>query len=162
MKEISVFDRRASAWQREPWNGFTLKGRFGHTACVNGTDIYIWGGMNKFIKQSKTRSCISIVNRISTHTNSVEEIKLGLSNATPKPRRYHSAALIGMHMIIYGGISDKNTVLDDVFDFDIVNGRWNDVYPNGARPGPLAYHSSIGVYDDVYEGMGKVWAATLN
>ena len=130
-----------------------LKGRFGHTAVIHGTNIFIWGGMNKFIKQSKTRSCINTVNKISTHTNTIENVNV--TGSQVNPRRYHSAALIGTHMIVYGGISDRNVYLDDVLDFDVESGAWSDVYPNGQGPGPLAYHSAIGIYDSIYEGMAK-------
>ena len=58
-------------------------------------------------------------------------------------------------MIVYGGINDKNIYLDDILDFEIETGRWNDVFPGGDGPGPLAYHSAIGIYDSIYEGMAK-------
>jgi hypothetical protein len=51
-------------------------------------------------------------------------------------------------MLIYGGINDRNVILNDALVFSMETKKWVDVYPRGESPGPLAYHTSVAVYPD--------------
>ena len=38
--------------------------------------------------------------------------------------------MIGNHMIIFGGIDDFQSVLNDVVSFDLINNKWSTIYEN--------------------------------
>jgi hypothetical protein len=55
-------------------------------------------------------------------------------------------------MFIYGGIDDKNKLLEDGMAFNTETDKWADIFTEGETPGKLAYHTSNAVYPDCFTG----------
>jgi hypothetical protein len=44
-------------------------------------------------------------------------------------------------MFVYGGINEKNLLLDDSLVFNLETAKWSEVFPVGEHIGGLAYHT---------------------
>ena len=66
-----------------------------------------------------------------------------VAGKTPELRRNHIAELMGSQMIIHGGISDNNEILNDIFLLNFNPIKWNVVSINPYTPGPKLYGSCL-------------------
>eukprot|EP00798_Chlamydomonas_sp_ICE-L_P025717 gene25717-11374_t len=88
--------------------------RAGHTACVDGSCVYVFGGR-------KGSSFYNDSLRLNAETGSWEQ--LYTSNAPAVRRAHHTATLIGRQIWVVGG-SDSSEVLADVSVLDLDTLVW--------------------------------------
>lgn len=113
-----------------------------------------------YSNEAKRRECLNdviIYNPISDNWSAI------VPEGIPfEPRRYHSACVVGRHLVVYGGVNWQQRYLSDLLALNIgsipdiasenVNPyRWVAVRHRGETPGPLAYHScQIVLHPDRY------------
>ena len=97
--------------------------RYGHSAIVHKTSVYIYGGYRRYNKSFKVRETYGDVYEFSTETLKWDKIRCS-GQATF--RRHHVAELIGKYMLIHGGINPKSWVLDDISILNLETFTWND------------------------------------
>lgn len=56
-------------------------------------------------------------------------------------RKYHSGGIVGKHLMIYGGLNDKNNFLGDTAVLNMENWKWKIIETKGAVPPPTAFHT---------------------
>jgi len=92
-------------------------GRHGHSACEYKRTLIIFGGEHEFNPTLNFRECLNDVRMFTPENNEWKYLK---SQSNPiDPRRYHSAAIHGRNMYVYGGISNEGEYLKDVWTFDL-------------------------------------------
>ena len=124
------------------WNKIVQKesayNRFGHTSIVYQNKIYFFGGRTKidngFLYQGF--DIFSLTEGIYYSPN------MGEFNC-PKYRRNHIAELINEQILIYGGITENNEILNDCFLLNLNPLKWFKANISKRIPGPKVYgHTS--------------------
>jgi hypothetical protein len=118
--------------------------RMGHSAVNYQGQILLFGGETAFNRTSQLRECLNTVKCLKADT--VEWLPVLASGSAVVMRRYHSAAIVGKHMVIYGGLSEKNVYLGDCMVLNLESWKWKSVEIHGKGPGPLAFHAAISVF----------------
>ena len=136
MKQINIWilNIKEMIWEKLKLNNH-IPNRFGHSCIIdkNRKKLYIFGGRTKIITVNN-----NINNNHNNHNNfinSYNNIICGLdiynlnnnnfstpifsSKKSPLLRRNHICELIGNFMIIHGGITENNEILNDVYLFNI-------------------------------------------
>ncbi|KAF8276658.1 hypothetical protein TcBrA4_0123480 [Trypanosoma cruzi] len=105
-----------------------------HTAVATSNTIYLFGGVtNRLLVSAQLIG-------IHAENNSISLIRS--SAVSPKARYLHSADIYGNWMIVYGGFDAYNEPLADVWAFDFVNERWEQLECHGT-PARGAHASCI-------------------
>ena len=124
------------------WNKIPQKekepNRFGHTGIVFQNKIDFFGG--------RTKSEIDIsyqgLDIFSINEGLYFTPNMGRINC-PQLRRNHIAELINEQILIYGGITENNEILNDCYLLNLNQIKWYKVNINKMTPGPKLYgHSS--------------------
>ena len=112
--------------------------RFGHTAIVYQNKIYFFGGRTKNESGFSYQGfeIFSLIEGVYYNPN------LGRINC-PKLRRYHIAELINEQILIHGGITESNEILNDCYLLNLNPLKWYKANINKMTPGPKLYgHTS--------------------
>ncbi len=128
MKNISIWKLNIDSmiWQKLSSSN-TSPNRFGHTSIFDKerNKIYIFGGRSKINNSLSQNNIFSsgifLGLEILNLTNLTWNIPFIPTRNSPKLRRNHVAEIIGNYMIIQGGISDNNEVLNDSFILNLNN-----------------------------------------
>jgi len=81
-------------------------------------------------------------------TKTYEWKKPQTSGQQPRPRRAHTATLVGTKIFIFGG-GDGAFALNETYVFDTEKLHWTQVNTSGFTPSPSGYHSSSLVGDKI-------------
>lgn len=65
------------------------------------------------------------------------------SGATPAPRYGHASAVLGTCVYIFGGMTQRNHLLDDLHELDIATNTWRRVEYNGAVAPPPSHLAAM-------------------
>ena len=112
--------------------------RFGHTAIVYQNKIYFFGGRTKNESGFSYQGfeIFSLIEGVYYNPN------LGRINC-PKLRRNHIAELINEQILIHGGITENNEILNDCYLLNLNPLKWYKANINKMTPGPKLYgHTS--------------------
>jgi len=130
--------------------------RFGHAACEWNNKILVIGGARKFIKEYKKRECLDDGYIYNPYTNQWTMMKWkGVFYA----RRYHTACIVGKHLLIQGGIDSLEKYQGDVMALNIDTSKekinaWFNPIIEGEGPGIIANHTSTTILSkDKYQGI---------
>ena len=138
MKQMNIWQLNVESleWKRIKTENYT-NCRFGHSGIIFQNKIYYFGGRTKFSNTSlSTGFELFSFSDLTFSTPTV-------AGKTPELRRNHVCELMGTQMIIHGGISDTNDILNDVFLLNFNPIKWNVVSIHPFTPGPKLYgHSS--------------------
>ena len=138
MKQMNIWQLNVESleWKKIKTENYT-NCRFGHSGIIFQNKIYYFGGRTKYSNTSLSTGFELF--SFSDMTFSTPTV----AGKTPELRRNHIAELMGTQMIIHGGISDNNDILNDVFILNFNPIKWNVVSINPFTPGPKLYgHSS--------------------
>jgi N-acetylneuraminic acid mutarotase len=72
--------------------------RNGHSACIYGNFMYIFGG--------RSNDNVKLNDTWKINLSSLDWEEIGYANLPPIERSGHSCDIIGKYMIIYGGINE--------------------------------------------------------
>ena len=110
--------------------------RYGHTSVIYQNKIYFYGGR---IKVEKTSMLVGLeIYSLSDNIFISSNVKGG-----PNKRRNHIAEIIGNVMLIHGGISEDNEVLDDCYLLHLQQLAWMSPVINTYSPSPKVFgHTS--------------------
>ena len=115
---LSAYMKNFSVWnlnlEKLEWQNIKLKhnsnNRFGHTAVIFQNKLYIFGGRTKF-GNGFVSPDLEIISLIDGEFCEMEPE----GTLTPEPRKNHICELVNNQMLIYGGISEKNEILNDCY-----------------------------------------------
>lgn len=125
-------------WTKKEINEDSALPRMGHSACLHNNKIYIYGG--------KTNRDIPFAREdiLSYNIKTNEMRNESCHNKTCSLwRKNHTANVISNHMVVIGGISDKEEYITEVNVLDLNVFKWRYLsMEKGYHVPPVAYHSS--------------------
>ena len=95
---------------------------------------YFFGGFNIF-EYSYSNGLTEI------NLESFEQKIINENVYVPNPRSMHSIVLINAKIYLFGGIS-SDTIFNDVWTFDLIEDKWNQVKTFGDIPTPRYLHAA--------------------
>ncbi|EDO42909.1 predicted protein [Nematostella vectensis] len=147
---LYCFDTTTLTWSRPPTKGKPPAARDGHTACVIGKKIYIFGGYEE------EGECFSnTVEYLDTESLTWYRCKIKGSQSPASWRDFHTATAIGTDMYIFGGRGDmlgpfhsgQEVYTNTVSIFNTEECSWHNASPSGDVPIGRRSHSAI-CYDN--------------
>ncbi len=130
--------------------GDPLKKRYGHTTTLWDGKLVVVGGSKMYNRDMKRRECMNDIQIYDPVGNVWEEpIPNG---AYFEPRRHHASCIVGNHMVVNGGLNDKDLYLNSTLAINIAGlvdksneeqkaYRWVQLRTENQRPGNVAYHA---------------------
>lgn len=114
---LMVFNPHKETWKIPKCQGYVpTKTRIGHSAVTLKNHIYIFGG--------ETDHCLNDLLVFYPHIKHWVRMEFDEANGTViSPRKYHAACSYDSLIVVYGGINDKGSYLNDFWVFDTSNLR---------------------------------------
>lgn len=132
LDETWLLDTEKLAWHKMPCSGQIPSPRYGHTAHLIGSRMFIFGGKGPNDVYYKDVYFLDLVDWIWVAVSTV--------SAGPAARFYHSAELVGRKIVIHGGWNGVD-IFDDVWIFNVDTFGWMQPKTGGFAPGPRYGHS---------------------
>lgn len=106
-------------WSMVIPNSELPKKRFGHSACLFGDNIYIYGG-------SMSIDSLDEVENILVYSLSTNRFydQWMINSKQVEFRRNHICHCIGFDMLIYGGVNLQGQVLNDIAILNLLTLKW--------------------------------------
>lgn len=143
--DVRVLNPTNSKWTQLK-SPYSPQPRMGHFACQYKDKLLIYGGCSIGSSTSGTRACFPEVWYMNTR-NGVWISVYG-SGSVPVARRNMCAGNVGRSLVIYGGITDKNVMLDDLYVFDMKHRTWSKMACNGVGPGKISNATFTAVFEN--------------
>lgn len=152
-KEVNEEGEVQYAWTQPHITGKAPCGRYGHTASVVGSKIYIFGG------NAGTNMRLNDMHILDT--DEMHWITPLVGGAAPWERSGHTASVIGGRVFIFGGFSYAGGEwLNDTHIFNTGSLKWRRATTTGAPPSGRNYHTAsvVGKRIFIFGGFGNnVW-----
>ncbi|XP_021547805.1 kelch domain-containing protein 3 isoform X1 [Neomonachus schauinslandi] len=148
---LYAFDVNAHKWSTPRVSGTVPGARDGHSACVLGKTMYIFGGYEQLA------DCFS--NDIHKLDTSTMTWTLICTKGNPaRWRDFHSATMLGSHMYVFGGRADRfgpfhsnnEIYCNRIRVFDTRTEAWLDCPPTPVLPEGRRSHSAFGYNGELY------------
>ncbi|GBG72775.1 hypothetical protein CBR_g12343 [Chara braunii] len=128
--ELLSYDFRKKEWfSFNPDPGGPCE-RDGHTACIAGDTLYVFGGE----KSGSEEELLNDLYCLNLQTMTWSIVPPTDDNPAPSPRRGHSACVLGGAIYIFGGHNSHGERRNDLFRFDLVTLTWNEERPATTEP----------------------------
>ena len=126
MKQINIWilNINSMIWKKLKLKNHTSN-RFGHSCVIDKdrTRLFIFGGRAKMISQNNnlvfSNSGLYCGLEVFNFSNLSWSTPYFSAKNSPRLRRNHISELIGNYMIIHGGITENNEILNDVYIINI-------------------------------------------
>ncbi|KAB0397441.1 hypothetical protein E2I00_000856, partial [Balaenoptera physalus] len=148
---LYAFDVNTHKWSTPRVAGTVPGARDGHSACVLGKTMYIFGGYEQLA------DCFS--NDIHKLDTSTMTWTLICTKGNPaRWRDFHSATMLGSHMYVFGGRADRfgpfhsnnEIYCNRIRVFDTRTEAWLDCPPTPVLPEGRRSHSAFGYNGELY------------
>ncbi|XP_062953826.1 kelch domain-containing protein 3 isoform X3 [Cynocephalus volans] len=148
---LYAFDVNTHKWSTPRVSGTVPGARDGHSACVLGKIMYIFGGYEQLA------DCFS--NDIHKLDTSTMTWTLICTKGNPaRWRDFHSATMLGSHMYVFGGRADRfgpfhsnnEIYCNRIRVFDTRTEAWLDCPPTPVLPEGRRSHSAFGYNGELY------------
>ncbi|KAG5196922.1 hypothetical protein MJG53_017294 [Ovis ammon polii x Ovis aries] len=148
---LYAFDVNTHKWSTPRVSGTVPGARDGHSACVLGKTMYIFGGYEQLA------DCFS--NDIHKLDTSTMTWTLICTKGNPaRWRDFHSATMLGSHMYVFGGRADRfgpfhsnnEIYCNRIRVFDTRTEAWLDCPPTPVLPEGRRSHSAFGYNGELY------------
>ncbi|XP_058410325.1 kelch domain-containing protein 3 isoform X2 [Diceros bicornis minor] len=148
---LYAFDVNTHKWSTPRVSGIVPGARDGHSACVLGKTMYIFGGYEQLA------DCFS--NDIHKLDTSTMTWTLICTKGNPaRWRDFHSATMLGSHMYVFGGRADRfgpfhsnnEIYCNRIRVFDTRTEAWLDCPPTPVLPEGRRSHSAFGYNGELY------------
>lgn len=140
---LSCFDTKTLEWSTPSVTGMVPYAKDGHSACLIGKKMYIFGGFTYLTDQySQETHCLDL--------DTFEWSCVHAQGNPPSHRDFHTAVPIGDKMYIFGGRGDLNSPYNSqeeiycpqVFYLDTKENKWVVADPYGVWPHGRRSHSA--------------------
>jgi Rab9 effector protein with kelch motifs len=141
LNDINIHNFQKRKWFRIPFKRDEQQpdARYGHSAVVFKSKIYIYGGYRRYIESFKVRETYGDVFEFSPKTLKWDKLNC---NGILSFRRNHIAETIGKHMLVHGGIDHKSRMLSDIFVLNLETQLWSELSITGLMPEKVSHHRS--------------------
>ena len=125
LDETWLFDVEKLEWYRMTCSGQLPGPRYGHSACIFGSRMFIFGGKGPDGIVYKDIFFLDLVEWIWVPVKPVSK--------SPSPRFFHAAETVGKKIVIHGGW-DGTDVLNDLWIFNTDSFAWMQPRTTGFAP----------------------------
>ncbi len=130
--------------------GSAERKRYGHTMSLWDGKLVMVGGSKMYNRDMKRRECLNDIQIYDPPTNIWKEIMP--NGAYLEPRRYHATCIVGHHMVVNGGLNDKDAYLNSTLAINLTGlmdkdndeekvYRWVQLKTENTRTGNVAHHA---------------------
>ena len=158
-------------WNQLQCEGDQPRGRTGHTLTMAGQNCVMFGGMTQdaagteidftsetwVLNMDSNPKWDAPVGWVPTDASKSKEGFVHAPFSTPPGAecpegrwKHTSVTLDDDHILIFGGLADKNKRFDDVWIFEVSTGTWRNVKHVGTPPCPRAHHTATMVGTKMY------------
>ena len=135
MWTLEILNNGKKLWKLNNVKGNIPSKRFGHTTVKFNSELIIYGGLSDVdIPKDEI-----IIYDTTTHTFLCEKTKLSDFSTM---RAHHIAQSAGNFMLIYGGVTSKNTPLNDVLLLDLRALVWAEIKTINKKEAAIYNHCS--------------------
>lgn len=123
--------------------------KFGHSANVVGTSMYVFGGWNGF----ETQDDLYQFSLSKTWCDSVSNFwyyEKTCTGAKPSPRYRHASTRIGNSIFIFGGINQHQQKFNDLHEYNVATKDWCLIETYGSVPSPRTFHQLAAIDNKIY------------
>jgi hypothetical protein len=120
MKTLAIWKLNLTTleWQKVTTENY-IENRYGHTALSLNNKLYIFGGLTKYLNTY-------YMNNLDIFSFTEKKIiNNQIYGEKPENRKSHIAVFVGAQMLIHGGITDEERILDDSYLFNMHTSTWN-------------------------------------
>jgi len=159
LNDLHTFDTATGAWSMPEARGQLPSQREGHSACVVGSDMILFGGAGL---DGDDRS-INLCDLHKLDTVTMTWSRLVASGEGPQERRYHTASVVEGRLLVFGGQYydyDKDLHFEcsnAVCEIDLEQLAWRIHPPSSPSPLKRACHAAGVVGKSVYVVGGRYW-----
>lgn len=145
---LYCFNTSTLSWSIPVTSGQQPNPTDGHSACVIGDYMYIFGGFEEDIKSYSNNTF-----RINLTTFQWEA--LYTMGCPPSKRDFHTASVIGNHMYIFGGRNgedsdDFEVYTNEIMYLDTNSMKWSLPHCDALAPCGRRSHSAVVYKDEIY------------
>ncbi|GAB6022105.1 kelch domain-containing protein 3 [Chamberlinius hualienensis] len=149
---VFCFDTTVREWTVVVVSGRPPGARDGHSTCIIGDKLYIFGGYEEDLNQFSQET-------FALNLTTFTWINLKVRGIPPRRRDFHSASAIGQFMFIFGGRSGRTNMFvtpdDEIYCnqlacFDTTTNTWSEVSTNGMKPVGRRSHSAFVYNEQMY------------
>ena len=145
ISDVNVFNIGLKKWEKIATVGVETEPRFGHTVVEHNKKLVVFGGGTDFNSIHKLRECLNGVKAFIPETREWANVRCeGNFIGT---RKHHCAAVVGKHMVVHGGLNQRNNFLNDSAVLNLSKNKWKVVGFKGLGPGFAAFHVAVTVLD---------------
>jgi N-acetylneuraminic acid mutarotase len=155
MKTLAIWKLNLTTleWQKVTTENY-IENRYGHTALSLNNKLYIFGGLTKYLNTY-------YMNNLDIFSFTEKKIiNNQIYGEKPENRKSHIAVFVGAQMLIHGGITDEERILDDSYLFNMHTSTWNKCIINKicdkpklwghacclVIPGQILYNPKFSIY----------------
>ena len=131
-------------WVKTQPAGLPAESRMGHSLLPHQGSLITFGGVTAYNRGAQHRECLNSVKLL--RTDGLQWCLVEPTGVLVSMRRYHCAAIVGKHMLVHGGLNEKNAFLNDAAVLNLKGMKWKTVEVQGAGPGYIAFHTAVAVY----------------
>lgn len=140
---LHCFDPATGRWERLRVSGRVPPSRDGHSACVLGDEMVVFGGFEEEFQRFSQET-------FALNLNTLEWREVRAKGVAPPWRDFHTATPIGNRMYIFGGRSDqlgqfhsnREVYYDKLKYLDLSDNTWYDPPSCGEAPSGRRSHSA--------------------
>jgi len=132
LDETWLLDTEKLVWHEMKCSGQIPGPRYGHSAHLFGSRMFIFGGKGPAGEHYKDVFFLDLVEWVWVAVNTVSQ--------GPSPRFYHASEAVGRKIVVHGGWNSKD-VFDDIWIFNTDSFAWMQPRTSGFAPSARYGHS---------------------
>jgi N-acetylneuraminic acid mutarotase len=145
ISDINSFNPGTRKWEKILTVGAEAEPRFGHSVVEYEKKLFVFGGGTDFNSVHKQRECLNGVKSFTAETKEWSNVRCeGHFIGT---RKHHCSSIVGKHMLMHGGLNQRNNLLNDSAILNLSKQKWKIVNLKGNGPGFCAFHTAVTVLD---------------
>lgn len=145
ISDVNMFNPASKKWEKIQTTGSEAEPRFGHSVSEFEKKLYVFGGGTDFNSVHKQRECLNGVKAFVPESK--EWMNVRCEGHFIGTRKHHCSAMIGKHMIMHGGLNQRNNLLNDSAVLNLQKQKWKILNIKGPGPGFIAFHQAVTVLD---------------
>ena len=118
---------------------------YAHSCLLYENQFLLYGGISDYNDVTRKRECLNFLRTLNPEIMEINYINT--HGVIFEFRKYHSAVIFGKHLLVYGGLNSKNSILDSCLALNLVKKSWRNIETTGNRPFELAGHGACAVYN---------------
>ncbi|CAI2386527.1 unnamed protein product [Moneuplotes crassus] len=141
LQDVNVFNVQKGKWFPLKFNRTDAQPepRYGHTAVVYGSNIYVYGGYRRYVESFKIRETYGDIYSFNTSYLKWEKLNC---NGEITFRRNHICEVVGNYMLVHGGLNHKSEVIGDIHAFNFKTQFWQKIKMKKNGPDAVSHHRS--------------------